>query len=158
MNRALALAPAALLLTAGCGQSVDPEAALDTVRMTEEAYLQAIAADDIDGVMRNYEPTALAFAPGGPPVTGKDAIRAEFSRLLADPNLALELTQGPGWAAESGDLAVTTLTGRYTVSDARGNPVTVPVAYQTVWRKANGAPWLIAADQGTLLSTPATPE
>ncbi len=92
------------------------------------------------------------MTPGGAPVSGVAAIGAAFEGLLADPNLKLEITPGPDWAAGSGDLAVTTFTARFTTTDpATGEPVTVPVANQTVWRKAEGAPWKIVSDQNVAL-------
>lgn len=146
----LALAPLALL--AACGQSADPEATLDTVRATEQAQLEAIAAKDLRGAVRVYEDDAVMVTPGGAPVSGAAAIGTAFEGLLADPNLKLEVTPGPGWAAGSGDLAVTTFTARFTATDpASGQPVTVPVANQTVWRKAEGAPWKIVSDQNVAL-------
>lgn len=148
----LALVPLALL--AACGQSADPEATLDTVRATEQAQLEAIAAKDLRGAVRVYEDDAVRVAPGGAPVSGVAAIGAAFEGLLADPNLKLEITPGPDWAAGSGDLAVTTFTARFTTTDpASGQPVTVPVANQTVWRKAEGAPWKIVSDQTVALPT-----
>lgn len=146
----LALAPLALL--AACGQSADPAAVLDTVRATEQAQLEAIAANDLRGAVRVYADDALMVAPGSAPAVGLDAIETAFEGLLADPNLKLEITPGPAWAAGSGELAVTTFTARFTTTDpASGQPVTVPVGNQTVWRKAEGAPWQIVSDQNVAL-------
>src|SRR5689334_11916594 len=102
LARYLALAPLALL--AACGTGADPEATLDTVRLTEQAEVEAIAADDLDGVMRNYADDAVLVSPNSAPAKGSAAIRAAFETMLADPSLAFELTPGPGWAAASGDL------------------------------------------------------
>jgi uncharacterized protein (TIGR02246 family) len=152
-SRFLALAPLALL--AACGTGADPEATLDTVRLTEQAEVEAIAADDLDGVMRNYADDAVLVSPNSAPAKGSAAIRAAFETMLADPSLAFELTPGPGWAAASGDLAVTTSTIRFTFTEAGADaPTTATVANQTTWRKADGAPWQIVADYNAAVPGP----
>ena len=148
--RYLMLAPMALL--AACGTGGDPEATLDTVRLTEQAEVEAIASDDLDGVMRNYADDAVLVSPNAAPAKGAAAIRAAFEAMLADESLAVELTPGPGWAAASGELAVTTATIRFTSTEEGADaPTTMTVANQTTWRKADGAPWQIVADYNAAL-------
>lgn len=139
----LALAPLASL--AGCG-SADPEAVLETVRATEEAQFQAIAANDLRGAVRNYADDAVFFVPGSPAATGGEAIAAQYDTLLADPAFKLDLNPGTGWAAGSDDLAVTTATGNFTRTSNAGEAVTVPVTSKTVWRRSNGEPWRIVSE------------
>ena len=149
--RTLYLAPTALLLAA-CGSSSDPEAVLETVRATEQAQLQAIQAKDLRGAVRNYDQDATLMAAGQAPVAGTEAIEASFETMLADPNWALTIESGPAWASASGDLAVTTFTGRVTTTDpATMKAVTVPIRNETVWRKAEGAPWKIVSEHNVAL-------
>lgn len=153
-TRYLASVPLALLLAA-CGQA-DSETVLETVRMTEQAQLQAIAADDLGGAVRNYDAEAVMVSAGSDPVAGAEAIRASFEQLLADPNFALEVTPGTGWASEAGDMAVTTFTGQLTTTDPdSGEAVTVPVGNQTVWRRSDGTPWKIVSEYTVALPAPA---
>jgi ketosteroid isomerase-like protein len=150
MIRILALAPLALL--AGCGSSADPDAVLETVRATEQAQLQALGSKDLRGAVRNYAEDAVVVTPGRAPAANGEAIAAAFDELLDDPNFRIEVTPGPGWASESGDLAVTTATGRITTTDAAsGEPVTMPIANQTVWRKPTGKPWTIVSEYNVAL-------
>lgn len=150
------LAAAPLVLLAACGTGADPEDTLRTVRLTEKAELDAIAAHDLDGVMRHYEDDAVLVSPNGAPAQGTAAIRVAFEAMLADPGLSLELSPGPGWAASSGDLAVTTATIRFTTGDGEaGAPTTLSVANQTTWRRASGATWKIVADHNAALPGPA---
>src|SRR6187551_810512 len=129
--RARTLALAALPLLAACG-SADPGEVLATVRATEQAQLEAMAAKDLRGATRNYAPDAAVLAPGDASVSGTAAIEAAYKRLLADPGFKIAMTAGDGWAAESGELVVTTATGSVTTTDAAsGQPVTVPIANQT---------------------------
>ena len=150
MALARTLALAALPLLSACG-SADPGAVLEPIRATEQAQLQAIASKDLRGATRNYAENATFVAPGAAPAAGIAAIENAFKPLLADPNFKLEITPGEGWAAESGELAVTTFTGRLTTSDAGGQPVTVPIANQTLWHRADGIGWQIVSDYNAAL-------
>ena len=154
--RARYLALAALPLLAACGAAADPDEVLETVRATEQAQLQAVAAKDLRGAIRNYEPEAALVAPGGAPVSGAAAIEGAYEALLADPNFKIAMEPGKGWAAGSGELAVTTAIGTVTTTDAAsGKPVTVPIANQTVWRSADGVGWKIASEYNVALPPPA---
>lgn len=145
------LALAALPLLAACS-SADPAEVLGTVRDTEQAQMQAVAAKDLRGATRNYDPAAVVLAPGGASVNGSAAIEAEYGRLLSDPAFAIAMEPGDGWAAESGELAVTTARGTVTTTDATsGQPVTQPIANQTVWRRADGVGWKIVSEHNTAL-------
>lgn len=149
--RAPILTLALIPLLAACG-SADPEEVLTAVRATEQSQMEAIVADDLRGAIRNYEAGATVLVPGGSHVTGAPAIEAEFQRLLADPNFALTIEPGSGWVAESGELAATTANGTVTTTDAEtGEPVTVRVANQTVWRREDGVGWKIASEHNAPL-------
>ncbi len=149
--RASTLTLALLPLLAACG-SANPDEVIDTVRATEQAQMQAIAADDLRGATRNYETGAEVLVPGGAKVTGAPAIEAEFNRLLADANFAIEMKPGPAWASEGGELAVTTATGTVTTTDeTTGEAVAVPISNQTVWRREDGVGWKIASEHNAPL-------
>ena len=144
--RYLAAAPLALLVGA-CGSSADPDAMIETVRATERAQLEAIASKDLRGAVRNYEDGAVLVSPGEPPAEGGEAIAAAFEGMLADPNLKIDVTPGPAWISEGGDLAVMTSTARYTTTEPGSErPVELAVGNQTVWRKPSGKPWMIVSD------------
>lgn len=152
--RARYLALVALPLLAACG-SGDPDEVLETVRATEQSQMEAIVAKDLRGAVRNYEPGAVVLVPGSAPLTGAPAIEAEFSRLLADPNFKIAMEAGDGWAAESGELAVTTATGTVTMTDAAsGEAVSMPISNQTVWRREDGVGWKIASEHNAALPQP----
>jgi len=124
--------------------------------MTEQAQLQAISADDLQGAVRLYDPEAVMIAPGSAPVVGAAAIRNAFEALLADPNLDVKVTPGSGWASASGELAVTTFTAEFTTPDpGTGKPVTTPMENQTVWRKARSGTWTIVLDANVAPSSAA---
>lgn len=152
---ALSLAPLALLAACG-GSAIDPAETLDTVKATETAQLESLAAKDVEGVMRYYDSDAVVVTPGAPPATGTAAIQSALSGLIEDPNLDVKLEQGKGWAANSGELAVTTSSGTMTVTDPEtGEPTVVPMRNQTVWYKATGDTWKIVSEYNVDL-TPVT--
>ena len=152
--RHLALAPLALL--AACG-GADTSAVVETVRMTEQAQLEALAAKDLDGITRNYEAGAVLVLPGRSPLDGADAIRGAYEQLLSDPHAKLEVQAGAAWAAESGDLAVTTATGQITMTDASGAATTTPLTNQTVWRRSAGDPWKIVSEVNAVPAAASAP-
>src|SRR5438128_1110595 len=124
MLRSPYLALAAVPMLAACG-AADSNAVLDTVRMTEQAQIDAIKAKDLRGATRVYEDTASLVMGSGAPIEGIGTITGEFQKLLADPNMKVDFRQGPGWASVAGDLAVTTGTASLTTTDAAtGKPVT----------------------------------
>jgi uncharacterized protein (TIGR02246 family) len=140
------------MLVAGCGQSADGEAVTETIRLTEAAHLEAVAAKDVEGVARLYDADAVVVVPESDPIRGQDAIRAYYQTMLADPNVQIEPTAGPSWTASSGDLAVTTYTADFTHTDpATGEKRTVPMNNQTVWYRARGASWTIVSDTNVVL-------
>jgi len=146
----LALAPLALL--AACGPSVDVDDVTETLRLTEQAHLDAIAAKDVDGIMKLYENDAVVVVPGAAPVSGAPAIRTYFEQMVNDPNLTIETTPGASWTGAAGDLAVTTYSATFTHTDpASGERRTVPMNNQTVWTKATGSSWMIASDTNVAL-------
>ena len=152
MVRARYLALAALPLLAACGGAADPDEVLATVRATEQSQLEAMAAKDLRGATRNYDPGAAVLAPGDASVSGTAAIEGAYEALLADPNFKIVMQPGDGWAAGSGELAVTTATGTVTTTDAAsGEPVTVPISNQTVWRRQDGVGWKIVSEHNASL-------
>ncbi|AKH43507.1 ketosteroid isomerase-like protein [Altererythrobacter atlanticus] len=153
----VSLAPLALLAACG-GTAVDPAETVQTVKDTETAQLQSLAAKDVDGVMRYYADDAVIVTPGAAPATGKAAIQNALAGLMEDPNLAVEMQQGEGWAAQSGELAVTTSDGTMTVTDPEtGEATVVPMRNQTVWYKATGDTWKIVSEYNVDL-TPVSAE
>jgi uncharacterized protein (TIGR02246 family) len=150
----LALAPFALL--AACSPSADADDVTETLRLTEEAHHDAIAAKDVDGVLKLYKQDAVVVVPNTAPASGTAAIRAYFEGMVQDPNLRIETSPGQSWTASAGDLAVTTYTATFTHTDPQsGERRTVPMNNQTVWTKDTGSSWKIASDYNVLLGEPA---
>lgn len=142
---ALGLVPLALLTA--CGSAGDADTALEAVRATEQAQLQAIASKDLRGAVRSYADGAILVSPGRAPASGGEAIAAAFDAMLSDPALKIDVTPGDAWVSDNGDLAVTTSTARYTtIEPGTGKPAEQLVSNQIVWRKTSGNPWMIVSD------------
>ena len=145
-----AILAAALLLLAACAQSapaVDTTAEFEAIHAVEAAQATAIGAKDLDGAVAPYAPDAVFAATGFPPATTPDAIRSMFQGILDDPNAALSITPERAEMAASGDMAFTTASYSFTVSDPNSHqPVTAQGTNVTVWRKQADGSWRIMAD------------
>lgn len=140
------LATASLALLAACG-SADPETVIDSVRMTEQAQLDSLAADDVYGVMRSYRDEAVMTVPGNVPAQGKPAIEKWYTELVADPALKVTVEPGPAWVSDSGEMAVTT--AKFTFATGEGEGAATRLFHnQTAWKKADGG-WRILANSNT---------
>ena len=89
--RASTLTLALLPLLAACG-SANPDEVIDTVRATEQAQMQAIAADDLRGATRNYETGAEVLVL--PNYTDDSIAQATQARELG---LDQPIIGGDGW-------------------------------------------------------------
>jgi ketosteroid isomerase-like protein len=84
-------------------------------------FVQRAGAGDVEGVVALYEPDAVLAFPPGELTVGTDAIRAVYTKLLADPP-AFDGTIRP--AIRAGDLALTLTNrpGNATAGVARRQP------------------------------------
>lgn len=100
--------------------------------------VERLNAGDVDGLVALYQPDAVLALPGGLSATGSEAIRAAFTRLLADRPTFTPGTARP--TLRAGDLALTStvlVDGTVTVEVARRQP---------------DGTWLWVLDQPDLLS------
>jgi ketosteroid isomerase-like protein len=112
-------------------KAFDPE---DLGRM----FIERANAGDVDGLVALYETEAVLAAPPGNTVTGSEAIRQVYERLLAD-RLTF-VTEGQQPPLVNGDLALTS-------TRLPGGGATAEVA-----RRQPDGTWLWAIDQPSILS------
>ena len=142
---ALFAAAAPMLLLAACGGG-DPAESVEAVRHNEQAQLDSIAGKDLVGAVRLYRDDAVMVLPDGTVLNGGEAIATAYGDLLEDPNFALAIEPGNGWASSDGELAAVTSTVNMTTTDATtGEPVTAVLNTQTVWTRESGASWKIVS-------------
>jgi ketosteroid isomerase-like protein len=98
-------------------------------------------AGDVLGLVRLYAPDAVFHASSGP-VTGRDAIHAEYADMIAgSPGIELRTRR----ILSSGDTALITTDWRFTADDATSTGVSVEVA-----RRQPDGGWLYVIDEPRL--------
>ena len=144
-----------LLLGAGCkqqagGNTPAPSAeshAKDeqAVKDTDAQWAKTAGAHDVDGTVAYYTDDAVLLPPNGPRVTGKQAIRAAWTALIA-PGVVLTWSAEKVEVSQSGDLAY--IVGSYEDSskDAKGKPATDKGKTLEVFKKQADGSWKVVAD------------
>lgn len=135
-------------LLAGCSYSARPgdqEAAVQSIREIEEAWVKDVAKRDLEKWVSYYAEDGAILLPNSPVVTGRDNIRASLKGRLADPNFSL--TFRPGRIEASGNLAY--VQGAY--ASTRTDPQTMEAIqdqgkYVTVYRKEANGSWKAVQD------------
>jgi uncharacterized protein (TIGR02246 family) len=138
----------AVLLFAILGSSFtfakDNSADEQAIRALDTAWSQAAQTRDLDKTVSYYADDASMLPPNMPIATGKDAIRAVWSKLLTMPG---SVTFAPSKivVAKSKDLAYEIGTFQITVNDAQGKPATSTGKFVVAWQKRAGQ-WKVVAD------------
>ncbi len=144
-----------LLLLAGCNSAppvpsapaVDISAEKAKIRDLETAWSKDAAAKDVDKSVANYADDAILMMPGMPAAKTKDAIRAAWKGMLADPNLKIAFSSDRIEVSASGDLATTE--GSYTMTMTNPKtkkPVQDKGTYLTVYKKQADGNWKAIED------------
>jgi uncharacterized protein (TIGR02246 family) len=144
---------AACFVAACSSQPTAPAAPPDT-RVADEAAIRAadadfakeVAAKDLERCMSYYADDAILISPGNPALVGKDNIRKFIERLIAVPNLQLNITVSSVDVARSGDLALDRGSVAATVTGKHGKSSTQTSLYALTWKKDADGSWKIAAD------------
>jgi uncharacterized protein (TIGR02246 family) len=142
------LVAAVLLSTGGCSSTpeVNLVAEEKAIRDTEAEFAKAVATRDVEKVVAFYAEDAVVLSPGEAAATGKAAIRASFTQLLAMPDFELTWTPTKVEVAKSGDLAYDFGTNAMSHKDANGKVVSDHGKYTTVWRKGATGGWKAVVD------------
>jgi uncharacterized protein (TIGR02246 family) len=90
----------------------------DRIRELNDSWLAAARRKDLEGMMAMYAPDAQELMPGQPAIVGRDAIREQYRRLIAEfPRFHHTLALDEITIAESGDLAVARGSYRFLFDD-----------------------------------------
>ena len=146
---------AGFLLLAGCNTAppapttpaVDISAEKAKLRDLETAWAAAAAAKDVDKSVANYADDAVLLMPGMPAAKTKDAVRAAWKGMLADPNMKIAFSPDRIEVSASGDLATTQ--GSYTMTMTNPKtkkPVEDKGSYITVYKKQADGNWKAIED------------
>jgi uncharacterized protein (TIGR02246 family) len=135
-------------LAAGCEKAPVDTRPQDerAIREADAAALQAVQTRDVDRAVANYAADASWLPPNAPAVSGKDAIRAGWSRLMASPGFAIDWQIDKVEVARAGDLAYTLYTYQLTTQGPDGKIATDRGKDMAVWKKQADGIWKIVAD------------
>ncbi len=105
------------------------------------------AAKNLDKLMAHYADDVFFVTAGAPAITTKDALRAAFKGMTADPALSLKFQASRVEVAKSGDVGYTMGTYTLTVTDPVAKQVvTDNGSYVTTYRKGADGSWKSVAD------------
>ncbi len=137
-----------LFLAAGCDKAPVDTRPQDerAIREADAAALQAVQKGDVDRAVANYAADASWLPPNAPIVTGKDAVRAGWSRLMASPGFAIDWQIDKVEVARAGDLAYVLYTYQLTTEAPDGKTATDRGKDLAVWKKQADNIWKIVAD------------
>jgi len=114
---------------------VDVEFEKKTLGEIDEEWKAAARAGDIECALGYWSDDATVFAPGAPPVVGKEAIRAFVTSSFQIPDFAITWVTERWSVAGAGDMAYGVGRNTTTYRGQDGNMVTVHGKSVTVWRK-----------------------
>ena len=116
------------------------------IRRADDAWIQAIAAKQLDTTVSFYDENGSLFVPNAPIATGREQIRKVWATLFGVPGFSLVPTTTKLEVARSGDLAYSQGSYQFTVNNAQGSPVTDRGKFVIVWKKQPDGSWKAAAD------------
>jgi uncharacterized protein (TIGR02246 family) len=142
-------ATAALLCAAlaGCGPGAAGSGGADSdaVRAAEQAQLAAYRARDAGAVVAGYAADASVIVAGQPPASGREAIRGNVARMMADPAFSISLENRK--TEVGGALAYTRGVYRVTYTQpGSGQPAREEGQYLTVFRRQADGAWKAVED------------
>lgn len=147
-TRIFMLSACVFLFAAGCAKSPVDTRAQDErdIRAADAAGLQAAQTKDVDRAVANFAVDASWLPPNAPAVSGKDAIRAAWSRLMASPGFDIAWQIDKMEVARAGDLAYALYTYQLTTQGPDGKTLTDRGKDMSVWKKQPDGAWKIVAD------------
>jgi len=135
-----------LCLAPACKQ----QEALDTRAADERAirdmaieYNKAVAAKDVEWIVSHYSDDASVLPSNQPIVTGKEPIRAYWTKSLAAPGLSATVQLVKVEVARTGDLAYTHGTYSWSAEGPKGQPLNDKGKYLLVYRKGPDGKWKV---------------
>ncbi|MGH7628407.1 MAG: YybH family protein [Gemmatimonadales bacterium] len=137
---------ALMLAACGRGPGPGPAGAPETIRAADAALNQAIEERDLERIISFYADDALLLPAAEPLISGKAAIREEWSHVLAIPDFQSKAALMKVEISTSGDIGYSMGTYVATMMGENGRPVTEPGKWLSVWRKQPDGAWRIVVD------------
>jgi uncharacterized protein (TIGR02246 family) len=135
-------------LAIGCEKPPADTRAQDerAIRAADAAALQGAQTKDVDRAVANYAADASWLPPNAPAVSGKDAIRSGWSRLMASPGFDIEWQIDKMEVARAGDIAYTLYTYQLSTQGPDGRTASDRGKAMAVWKKQQDGTWKVVAD------------
>src|ERR1700694_3596265 len=136
----------------GCNQQAtqappDTRAADEAaIRAASAEWAKVAAAKDLEKTLSYYADDASMFPPNAPIVTGPEARRTMWTKLLAPNELVFSNAATKVEVARSGDLAYEVGTFQESFKDDKGQPVNVVGKYVVGWKKQASGQWKAIVD------------
>jgi uncharacterized protein (TIGR02246 family) len=146
MKRLALLAAALLLAMPVPAADLGPEA-------VDQAWLRAVKANDLEGLVACYAPDAVMYPPDVLIAQGRDAIRENYKNLLATMTVR-DATLSDTHYETHGDTGIAR--GQFTLTlapKAGGDPITMKGRFVEVCRKIGGK-WLYVIDHASVPMPP----
>jgi uncharacterized protein (TIGR02246 family) len=151
MRRSIALAILCMSVAA-CGsrneeRKVDRAAIAAALKTSEQEMAGSLKAKDAEAWASHYAADATMMIPFEAAVSGRDRIKADIVRFLADPNFSLTFESDSTQVAASGDMAYTR--GRFTATQTdpkTKQKVGMSGNYATIFRKQANNEWKAVED------------
>jgi uncharacterized protein (TIGR02246 family) len=122
-------------------------------RSVDAAWLKAMKANDLEAVLACYASNAVAWLPGSPEASGKNAIRAAYQGLFA-ANTVQDVSTADTHYKTSGTLSVAW--GHFTLTLAPksgGAPVSMSGRFTEAAERQHGR-WVYVADHASSEPSP----
>ena len=134
----------------GCMAPDNHDANVAAIRNIEMQWNADWAAKDLDKIVAHYADDVFMVAPGAPALTTKDAVRAAFKEMIADPALSLKFEAKRVEVSVAGDIGYTM--GEYQLTR---QGITDHGSYVTTYRHQADRTWKAVADINTSAVPPA---
>ena len=125
-------------------------------KSVDAAWVKAIKANDLEGVLACYAPDAVVWMPDAPEASGAKAIRAAYEGFLG-ANTVQDVTMTDTHYQTSGNLSAGW--GRFSmtlVPKAGGAPMTMTGRFTEAVERRGGS-WVYVADHASAEPPPAPP-
>jgi len=146
----------AMLAVLGCSK-LDPEADRRAILATDNPWMDAIAAKDVEKVISFWAEDAVVMPQGQPAVLGKPALRAWATEMMKIPGFNIRWVTTQVKVASGGDMAYALAKTTTSLTGPDGKPMSIPGKAVTVWRKESDGSWKCVVDTWNDEAPPAPP-
>jgi uncharacterized protein (TIGR02246 family) len=157
MARIVLFASAVLAIAAAAGCVAQPKVNLAAeeaaIRATDDKWLAAATAHDLERILPFWADDATILPPGTPAITGKQAIRQYISGAFATPGFSISWKTEKIEVSQSGDMAYSSGIDRISLTTPDGKSVTEENRGVAIWKKQPDGSWKCVLD----VMSPAAP-